>query len=288
MKGSSKPRRRKKNGRPDPKVLDDIVRRVVEAAQPERIILFGSAARGEMGPDSDIDLLVIKSGRFNHGRLLTTIYRRLPGLAAVDVVLARAEDIERYGDSPYLVYYPALREGKVVYGPDRNREPQAEHRTSEGSGTFPALRRRANMRNHAGLPCEDDMGRKRYPPTDPREWLNRARSNLAMAQADSTGAVPEDLCYEAQQAAEKAVKAVFIRRGVRFPYIHDLEELLLLLERDGLKVPKYVKSAKDLTRFALETRYPGASGPVNRRQHRRAVRIAESVVRWAERQIGKP
>jgi predicted nucleotidyltransferase len=108
--------RRRKSGRPDEKVLAEIVQRVVEAAQPDKIILFGSAARGEMGPDSDIDLLVIKSGKFNHWQLLTTIYRHLPGIAAVDIVLASAEDIERYGDSPYLVYYPALREGKVVYG----------------------------------------------------------------------------------------------------------------------------------------------------------------------------
>jgi predicted nucleotidyltransferase len=110
--------RARKTGVPDPKVLAEIVRRVVEAAQPDKIILFGSAARGEMGPNSDIDLLVIKSGKFNHWRLLTTIHHHLRGvLAAVDVVLATREDIQRYGDSPYLVYYPALREGKVIYGP---------------------------------------------------------------------------------------------------------------------------------------------------------------------------
>jgi len=65
--------------------LADIVRRVVEAAQPDKIILFGSAARGEMGPDSDIDLLVIKRGRFNRRRLtarFTTIctVRRRPSM----------------------------------------------------------------------------------------------------------------------------------------------------------------------------------------------------------------
>jgi hypothetical protein len=63
------------------------------------------------------------------------------------------------------------------------------------------------------------MARKRYPPTDPREWLNRARSNLALARSETVGALPEDLCFEAQQAAEKAVKAVFVHRGARFPYI---------------------------------------------------------------------
>ncbi len=53
----------------DQAALDDIVRRIVEVDQPERIILFGSAARGEMGPDSDLDLLVIKSGQYHRGRL---------------------------------------------------------------------------------------------------------------------------------------------------------------------------------------------------------------------------
>jgi predicted nucleotidyltransferase len=107
----------RKNGRPDETILAEIIHRVVEAARPEKIILFGSAARGEMGPNSDIDLLVIKAGRFNHWRVLTTIYRHLRGdLAAVDVVLATPEDIRLYGESPYLVFCPALREGRVVYG----------------------------------------------------------------------------------------------------------------------------------------------------------------------------
>jgi predicted nucleotidyltransferase len=105
----------RKTGRPDQEVLADVVARVVEAARPDKIILFGSAARGEMGPNSDIDLLVIKSGKFNRDRVTREIYRRLSGSAAVDVVVVTPEEVEQYGDSPYLVIYPALREGKVVY-----------------------------------------------------------------------------------------------------------------------------------------------------------------------------
>src|SRR2546430_1162239 len=105
-----------KNGRPKPAILRDIIRRVVEAAQPDKIILFGSAARGEMGPNSDIDLLVIKGGKFHRRRLTTSIYRHLRGKEApVDVVVVTSEEVERYGDSPYLVIHPALTEGKVVY-----------------------------------------------------------------------------------------------------------------------------------------------------------------------------
>ena len=104
------------NGKPDPVILADIVKRVVRAAQPEKIVLFGSAARGEMGPDSDYDLLVIKGGKFNYWRLMTKIRRQLRGKGApVDVVLVSSTDAERYRNTHCLVICPALSEGKVVY-----------------------------------------------------------------------------------------------------------------------------------------------------------------------------
>ncbi len=98
-----------------PDVLDEIVRQIVEIAQPERIILFGSAARGEMGPHSDVDLLVVKSGEYSRRALAARIHTELDVDEAVDVVIATPADLERYGDSYALVYYPALREGREVY-----------------------------------------------------------------------------------------------------------------------------------------------------------------------------
>jgi predicted nucleotidyltransferase len=97
-------------------VLEEIIRRVVETAQPERIILFGSAARGEMGPNSDVDLLVVKRGKFDQGRLTEDIYQTLYGVGqAVDVVVVTAEQVERHRDTHWLVIAPALREGREVY-----------------------------------------------------------------------------------------------------------------------------------------------------------------------------
>lgn len=99
------------------RVLTDVIRRIVKAARPEKIVLFGSAARGEMGPNSDVDLLVIKRGKFNRGRVTESIYRNLYGTdAAVDVVVVTPEEIDRYRNEPCLVIAPALKEGKVVYG----------------------------------------------------------------------------------------------------------------------------------------------------------------------------
>ena len=101
----------------DQETLDEIIQRVVEVAEPDRIILFGSAARGEMGPNSDVDLMVV--ARTDHRLELTDrIYRNLRGVReAVDVIVVTPEDVRRYGDSYPLVMYPALREGKVVYEP---------------------------------------------------------------------------------------------------------------------------------------------------------------------------
>ena len=58
---------------------------------------------------------------------------------------------------------------------------------------------------------------ERFPPNDPREWMNRARSNLVRARSVIPGAYLEDLCFDAQQAAEKAIKAVMMARNIDFP-----------------------------------------------------------------------
>lgn len=99
----------------DVEVLDDIVRRIREVADPERIIMFGSAARGQMDRNSDIDLLVVKSGA-NRLELVNRIQGNLHGAgAAVDVIVARPEDLDRYRENHYVVIGPALKEGKVIY-----------------------------------------------------------------------------------------------------------------------------------------------------------------------------
>ena len=126
---------------------------------------------------------------------------------------------------------------------------------------------------------------ERYPPDDPREWINRARSNLAMAKNRVPGVYLEDLCSKAQQAAEKAIKAVLIRRGVEFPYVHNIATLLYLVEDAGEQVPVDISHADELTQYAAATRYPHLEKPVTEQDYEEAVRVAEIVVRWAEGRI---
>ena len=126
------------------------------------------------------------------------------------------------------------------------------------------------------------MPPERFSPDDPREWLNRARSNLARAQTKISGVYLEDLCFDAQQTAEKAIKALLIKRGVAFPYIHDLAHLVTLLETAGQEIPDFVRRAEALSRYAVVTRYPGLAEPVTEAHYQEAVAIAKAVFEWAE------
>lgn len=124
--------------------------------------------------------------------------------------------------------------------------------------------------------------RERFPHDDPREWVNRARSNLARAKMWGEGVYLEDLCFDAQQAAEKAVKGLLLARGVQHPFVHDLAALLSLVEEAGVDVPSDVFEAALLTRYAVVARYPGHTRPVTDKDHRQAVALATRVVRWVE------
>ena len=96
--------------------IDQLVRRIVELADPLRIVLFGSAARGDLGPDSDIDVLVVVPDGTHRRQTAQKLYRNVHNLGvAFDVVVATATDIEKHKDNIGLIYRSVLREGKEVY-----------------------------------------------------------------------------------------------------------------------------------------------------------------------------
>jgi len=103
-------------GGPDERILDDLVRRIAESVQPRRIVLFGSAARGVMGPRSDLDVLVVMPDGVHRRRTAQAIYRSLSRLGvAKDVVVVTQSDVREHGENPSLVLCPALQHGKELY-----------------------------------------------------------------------------------------------------------------------------------------------------------------------------
>lgn len=120
---------------PESGLLDEIVRRIVEVAAPDSIILLGSAARGEWSPDSDIDLLVVKSDVEHRRMLAQKIHVEMYGIdAAIDIVVVTPEDIDQLRGKVGTIVTPALNEGRQLYAAisalTRSRRPRKPSRLS--------------------------------------------------------------------------------------------------------------------------------------------------------------
>ena len=121
----------------------------------------------------------------------------------------------------------------------------------------------------------------------PADWLAHAESDLTIARLGSASekVLPSQVCFHAQQAAEKAIKAVMLHHQVDFPLIHDIEELLEIAEDHHLAIPSEIFRAVSLTPFAVETRYPGFHQEISREEADQAIVLASVVLAWAKETI---
>lgn len=128
---------------------------------------------------------------------------------------------------------------------------------------------------------------KHNDATNPRAWLSRARGNLTLAEKGGRhkGILFEDLCFNAQQAAEKALKAVCLAKGMDFPKTHSLVHLMDMLEAGDVNIPKNDRDADILTQYAVQSRYPSVVEEIIRNEYREALKLAAGVVFRAEKII---
>jgi predicted nucleotidyltransferase len=102
--------------RMNPTLVSEIVKRILEVAEPQRIILFGSAATGQMTKDSDIDLLVLESAPGDTRKEGVRIRQAMRGLDyPFDILVMAVERFEESKDVVGGVAYPANKYGKVIY-----------------------------------------------------------------------------------------------------------------------------------------------------------------------------
>ncbi len=117
-----------------------------------------------------------------------------------------------------------------------------------------------------------------------RVWLRRARSNLTRAELgrQQEDILYEDLCFDAQQAAEKALKGLMAYFKIKIPRTHSIGYLLKIITRSRkVEVPKKLREAAVLTDYAVTTRYPGDWESLCKQDYEQAVSLAGEIYHWA-------
>jgi HEPN domain-containing protein/predicted nucleotidyltransferase len=207
-------------------VLEELTRVLVARFAPERVVLFGSRARGDHRPDSDYDLVVVMNHQPETRQSLYNAVREVH--AAVDFILDTPERFERRRDDVGTLEYVADREGRVVY----DREPKvAVRRVREDSPT---------------------------EPESLREWIARAQSDFTMMSVGMANApeARDAIVFHAHQSAEKLLKAALVARHVPPPRTHKLSELLSLLDGEFADDPTLISACCGLDELWPLSRYP--------------------------------
>ncbi|MDR2716556.1 MAG: HEPN domain-containing protein [Treponema sp.] len=117
------------------------------------------------------------------------------------------------------------------------------------------------------------------------EWIERAKGSLELAQVKITRHIYyEDLCYQSQQAAEKALKGLLIYYGVEPAFTHNIEILLKEIKK-FTDIPENIKEAAQLTNYAVQTRYPGEYDEITKEEYEESIKIAKNCLHWIENKI---
>jgi HEPN domain-containing protein len=118
-----------------------------------------------------------------------------------------------------------------------------------------------------------------------KSWIERAKSSFEISRLTVNNNVYyEDLCYQSQQAAEKALKGLLICYGVEPEFTHNIGILLNELEKFTV-IPENIKEAIKLTKYAVITRYPGEYDEITKEAYEESIKIAKDCLEWAENKI---
>ena len=124
----------------------------------------------------------------------------------------------------------------------------------------------------------------RHRPGSPQDLFVHAKSDLRLARLARRhkAVLREQVCFHAQQACEKALKAVLLSKGLEFPLVQDLEALLEIAQEGGIRLPRDVREIGALSPYAVEARYPGYyEDDITQAQVDEAIRLAERTMIWA-------
>lgn len=251
-----------RNGYPAPDRLAAAVEAVVARYDPDQVILFGSAARGTMTENSDIDLLVIKS---DHKNSLEREILEING-DSVDILTTNPEEAERYRLTAATVHHEALLDGRTVHYKNWNQPP-----VPVGPSWWSS---------------EDGMIKSTMLyPDRAGDYLYRAEGHWQ--DSNNTGNRRENRCYHRHQAIEHCLKGLIIAQGRSFKHSHELNRLWDDTEAEGKKipVPKDRELLARLTKYAQTSRYETLDDARDRQMLKESRNFVEAIIRHGQETI---
>ena len=207
--------------------------------EPEKIILFGSVARGETDEFSDIDLIVIKDTDRPFFQRLADVNDFLPRDLAIDVLVYTPGEFEAMVEEGNPFIERALEGGQVLY----QKTPEGGPAKAASSWKMPVQKGRAFMKK---------------PLETARRWLAQAEHSLTATQALLDSGFWPEACFHAEQTAQLALKAFLYARGRRHITIHSVLELAQQCAGEDGDFAPFVDYGGVLDRYYLSTRYPDA------------------------------
>ena len=240
----------------DNKFIALMTERIVQDFEPLQIILFGSHARGDADRYSDIDLLVVFAELTDKSETAVDISRALADVPiAKDIIVSTPEELERSRTRIGSVLRYAQQEGKTVWQ-NLNAAARCDMRNKEEKSAMQTADRLA----------------------DTTRWLRYAEEDLTAAETflEHPRVPPRQVCWHAQQAAEKALKGLLIFLQIDFQRTHDLNVLRDLLP-DNLPLKTALPNLGDLNRWAVGARYPDVVQEATETDASRAVKHARAV-----------
>ena len=236
------------------------IKAVTTQYKPDQVILFGSAARGTMTEDSDIDLLLIKTDH-NEGNQIERDSLRLNG-DRLDVLTMNPEEAERHRRTAATVHHEALTQGRTVHCMN---------------GTKPLV-----PVGPSWMTSENGMVKStKLNPDESSRFLYRAENHWKTSNNPDNH--EEIRCYNRHQAIEQCLKGLITAQGRKFDHTHNLDELWTSTEAEGKKIPapRDDKLLKRLTKYAEGGRYDKPDSDKDHKTLKDSEKVGEAIIRYS-------
>jgi HEPN domain-containing protein/predicted nucleotidyltransferase len=217
-----------------PSAIDRVVHSLM-AYEPETIILFGSAARGDTDEYSDLDLIVIKQSNKRFVERLVEVTAYLPRDTAVDVLVYTPQEFQAMQEEGNPFIEQALSDGIVLYD-----------KAGEGINGVPITLPSGTRESYF----------MKKPLETARRWLAQAEHNLIMTRSLLDNGFWAGTCFQAEQTAQLVLKAYLFLQGRRFVNVHSIPTLAQECSQYDAAFLPIIEHGVVLDRYYLSTRYP--------------------------------